>query len=156
MGRETLTNGKRIDGWVLSEADWQLQPMMGVDATSGTGADWQPAPLPLEERIATTTRYVASLYYVLNALENGFTTAERAFGVFAEMVRDVILGLVAGLMTTIVMSLSSADNEADAKLRRLQKWMVRMKLPKPFRVRCMQHFNVQWTTGALDLRSLME
>jgi hypothetical protein len=114
-------------------------------------------------RISTGTRYITSMYYVLNALEAGYTTAERGFGIcpgrrgrlsalrvflcksilygafvwarrtrkhqkrrfparaVAELVRDVILGLVAGLITTIAMSLEKTDNNADLKLKRLRR-----------------------------------
>ena len=47
------------------------------------------------------TRYLTSTYLVLNALEHGSTDAEKGYALFAELMRDFILGLVAGLMTTI-------------------------------------------------------
>ena len=40
-----------------------------------------------DERISLSAKYVASMYYVLNALESGQTTSERAFAIFAELIR---------------------------------------------------------------------
>jgi|EP01046_Picozoa_sp_COSAG06_P032468 hypothetical protein len=46
--------------------------------------------------------------FVLDSLQHSYTTAERTFSVFAELVRDVILGLVASVLTTIALSVSSS------------------------------------------------
>ena len=97
------------------------------------------------------------MYYVLNALEAGETTQERAFGVFAELMRDIILGLVAGLITTISMSMSSTDNATNLRLRHLRAWLAEKKLPKGFRMKVMEHFNETWTNNTSgDLPALLE
>jgi len=97
------------------------------------------------------------MYYVLNALEAGETTQERAFGVFAELMRDIILGLVAGLITTISMSMSSTDNATNLRLRHLRAWLAEKKLPKGFRMKVMEHFNETWTNNtSVDLPALLE
>ena len=58
---------------------------------------------------------------------------ETKFSVFAELMRDVILGLVASLITTISMNTASTDTVTEMKLRRLRTWMEERKLPKAFR-----------------------
>ena len=74
-GGDTIyPNGDVVSGWVNVEPYWN------------------------ESTPIFPTRYISSAYYVLNALENGNTDGERAFGLVAEFMRDVILGMVAGLM----------------------------------------------------------
>ena len=68
-----------------------------------------------------------------SSLENAQTSMETKFSVFAELMRDVILGLVASLITTISMNTASTDTVTEMKLRRLRTWMEERKLPKAFR-----------------------
>ena len=86
---ETLGNGLVVPGWVTTQAEWRT--MNGTLADVSECVSLSP---DLDCRIATSTRYVTAMYYVLNALETGNTTAERGYGIFAEFIRDVILGLV--------------------------------------------------------------
>eukprot|EP01052_Picozoa_sp_SAG31_P048882 SAG31_NODE_10439_length_1139_cov_0.935577_1_plen_366_part_01 len=90
------------------------------------------------------SRYVSSAYYVLNALENGSTDAERAFALLAEFMRDVILGMVAGLMTTILMAINSTDNEVQWKVRALKGWMNKRKVPKSLQIMMVEYCNELW------------
>ena len=139
---EVLANGERVAGWVEERGVWML--------TEGNVTRTDP-------RISVSVRYVSSMYYVLNALEAGETTQERAFGVFAELMRDIILGLVAGLITTISMSMSSTDNATNLRLRHLRAWLAEKKLPKGFRMKVMEHFNETWTNSTnVDLPALLE
>jgi hypothetical protein len=136
---ETLTNGQTVLGWVQSESNW-WRITTGVNGTAqeeGVGE--------VDSDIALGTRYTSSLYYVLNALESGYTTSERAFAVFAELIRDVILGLVAGLITTISLSFASSDNATNVRLKRLRAWLEDKRIPKGFRTKIMQHFTELWT-----------
>ena len=128
MEGETLPNGVQVDGWVASQEDWYIQPSINE-----SGALVQPAYLTDSDApktsplIGTGHRYVTSLYYVLNALESGATFAERLYAVLAELIRDMILGLVASLMTTISMSMASNDNENSFRLKRLKLWLQRKR-----------------------------
>eukprot|EP01051_Picozoa_sp_SAG22_P014633 SAG22_NODE_1805_length_3533_cov_1.343040_3_plen_498_part_00 len=150
---QTLGSEWRVQGWVELEDGWTYRngSVVTTEPEDCTNIEGK-----LDCRIGLSTRYLTSMYYVLNALEHGYTSAERGYGVFAELIRDVILGLVAGLITTIAMSLSQSDHEADHKLARLAKWMETKKLPKPFRVRASQHFTKLWgDQSALDLKELL-
>ena len=137
MEGETLPNGVQVDGWVASQEDWYIQP-----STNETGGVVQPAYLTDSDApktsplIGTGHRYVTSLYYVLNALESGATFAERLYAVLAELIRDMILGLVASLMTTISMSMASNDNENSFRLKRLKLWLQRKRASLPSRLIC--------------------
>ena len=84
------SNGNRILGWVEKE--------------SLPGGNWEPDAL----QIALGSRYVVSMSKVLIALENCETDMERWFSVLAEFVRDFILGMLAGLMTTMSMAMNGA------------------------------------------------
>lgn len=130
---QTLDNGVEVIGWVNSQEDW-----LNVASTS-TVSDGTPV-----DYISVATRYTASMYYVLNALENGNTAHERMFGIFAEFVRDVILGLVASLITTVSISSGTSDSELELKLRKLSRWMADQKLPATFRRTAMAYFRRTW------------
>jgi hypothetical protein len=91
------------------------------------------------------TRYVTSMYYVLNALEHGATTMEKGYAMWAELVRDIILGMVAGLMTTITMATSGDDQEVQIKLRSLRGWMISKNVPKMFQIKVVDYCNEVWS-----------
>ena len=145
---QMIGNDAQIIGWVHSQEDWTIvvpDKELGGNATK----------VEVDPKIGLLTRYIASMYFVLNALENGYTTQERSYSIFAEFVRDIILGLVASLITTIAISSGSSDSEAEQKLRRLRGWMADRKLPNSFRRKAMEHFRTTWTTNYIDLPSLL-
>ena len=116
-GEETLNDSQRsvIGGWVHQEGDWE--PVVeGKERVPGVGR-----------------RYLTSMFYVLNALEHAATNAEMLFALFAELMRDFILGLVAGLMATISLAAGDNDQEQLFKLRDMKSWMVDREVPKSFR-----------------------
>lgn len=115
-----------IQGWVNAQENWE--PYVPDEPT-----------IP-----GTTGRYLASMYYVLNALENSETDGERAFALFAELMRDFILGMVAGLMATISMAMGNGDQEVQWKVRALKKWMSERKIPKTFQTRVSEHCHELW------------
>jgi CRP-like cAMP-binding protein/Ca2+-binding EF-hand superfamily protein len=140
---EQLANGVLVEGWVANEENW-----WGNNASDHVA---KPAP-----EIVLATKYITSTYYVMNAVENGATTTERAFCVMADFAQDIILGLVASVITTISMSMSTDENETNLKLTRLKNWMTKAKLPKSFRVKVMQHFNETWVNQSdVDYPELM-
>eukprot|EP01046_Picozoa_sp_COSAG06_P065043 COSAG06_NODE_15802_length_1043_cov_1.223517_2_plen_176_part_01 len=56
--------------------------------------------------ISLNVRYTTSMYYVLNSLSRSHTKSEKAFGIASDFIRDIILGLVASVMTTVSFFLS--------------------------------------------------
>ena len=102
---ETLSNGVVVLGWVANEQDWWLAE---PPANTTAHLNWMNSATKLDPAISLSTIYFASLYYGLNALEGGYTTNEHGYAVFAELVNDIILGLVAGLITTISISRKSS------------------------------------------------
>ena len=126
-----------VQGWVNKEDNWE--PAVSGEAT-----------VP-----GTAGRYLKSMYYVLNALENSGTDGEMAFALFAELMRDFILGMVAGLMATISMAMGSGNQEAQWKVRALKGWMSEKKIPKTFQQRLSEHCNELWTNrSAFDIEEL--
>lgn len=151
---QVLGNDVVVGGWVQSEVDWRVRHYAQLVSSMDDDDVTFVAP---DQRISTRTKYITSLYYVLNALEYSHTSSERAFAVFAELIRDVILGLVAGMITTIVMTISNNDNEATIKIKNLKQWMRRKKLPKNFRVHAMRHFAERWGgDSSFDVTGLMQ
>lgn len=141
---ETLGNGVFVQGWVNANEGWQTYHANGTQIGG------------VSDLISTGHKYAASLYFVLNALENGQTLAEHCYGIFAELIRDMILGLVASLMTTISMSMASSDNENSLRLKRLKIWLAQKRMPKGFQQRMMTHFNEIWTNqSSVDLPGMM-
>ena len=67
--------------------------------------------------ISVSTRYIAALYKVLNALENANTSSEQGFAVFAEIATGIIFGALAGAMSTLMMSMNADSAEIADNLR---------------------------------------
>lgn len=147
---ERLGTGAVVPGWVEQQDSW------GVTLVDANWTHISQRRIKVDPSISVSVRYVASLCYVLNALENAYTSLELGFSVFAELMRDVILGLVASLITTVSMSLSSSDTEMESRLRRLRSWMAEKKLPKAFRKKAVEHFTETWTTNYIRLGPLLQ
>ena len=150
LDSEQLGNGAVVKGWVEQKDDWE------VTLEDANWTDISQRRIVVDPTISLSARYLASLCYVLNALENAYTSLELGFSVFAELMRDVILGLVASLITTVSMSLSSSDTETEIRLRRLRTWMAEKKLPKAFRKKAIEHFTETWTTNYMRLGQLLQ
>ena len=146
---EQLGTGTIVPGWVEQQDGW------GVTVVPANWTDFSERQTAVDPRITLSVRYLSSMCYVLNALENATTSFEMGFSVFAELMRDVILGLVASLITTISMSTSSTDTETELRLRRLRAWMAERKLPKGFRKKAIEHFTETWTQNYMDLGTLL-
>jgi hypothetical protein len=100
---ELLENGVHVSGWVEMEEHW-WSPNASHTGTKSTDLGGLKSSIQKPDPvISIIVRYIASMYYVLNSLEAGTTTMERGFGIIAEFTRDIILGLVASLITTISM-----------------------------------------------------
>lgn len=135
-----------VDGWVAREKDWW------TNSSKLTPGGHRTPDLS----IGLTERYTTSMYYVLNSLSRGFTTGEKMFAVLADFVRDIIVGLVASLMTTITMSMSVDDNQVAMKMQRLKKWMRERHLPKGFQQNAIEYFNEVWTNQGLKVEELVK
>ena len=73
----------------------------------------------------------------------------------AELMRDFILGMVAGLMATISLALGSGDQEAQWKLRSLKEWMHDKNVPKTFQTRLTEYCNELWNNrSGFDVEEL--
>ena len=73
----------------------------------------------------------------------------------AELMRDFILGMVAGLMATISLALGSGDQEAQWKLRSLKEWIHHKTVPNPFQTRLTEYRNELWNNrSGFDVEEL--
>ena len=153
-GTETLPTGEIIPGWAVRE---ELEGWcVSLDGGPCDGFQGLNAGVPDGQMVGLGIRYISSLYYCLNALEHGFTTAERGFAICAEFVRDIILGLVASLITSITLSASTGDAESASKLRGLKQWMQAKKIPKSFQAKAMEYFNELWSNrSGVDIDQLL-
>ena len=87
---------------------------------------------------------------MLNPLENCETTAEKSFGIFAELTRDMILGLIASLMTAIQLAMATTDAEVATKLKGLKHWLEHKGIPKSQQAKTMEFFNELWASQPID------
>ena len=144
---ETLITGEVAIGWVKQQ-DWCLQADAQTPCNDTSAMISDPEAQDLV--VGTGSRYIGSMYYVLNPLENGGTTAERGFGIFAELMRDIILGLIASLMTAIQIAMSTQDADTAAKLKGLKQWLESKNMPKSFQAKTMEFFNDLWSRQPVD------
>ena len=123
-------DGVYVSGWVAREQLWwppEYRPPMGTPSRSDqigiqlwTNETFSP---PLNNKILLRDRYVTSVVFVLSAPSHSYTFGEKTFAVFVELVRDVILGLVASALTAIAMTTTSHTSETNLKLAKLKLWM---------------------------------
>jgi hypothetical protein len=72
------------------------------------------------QNISLGTRYMTSMYGVLNIVEGANTDAERIFGLVGWFVLIFLEGAVAGLMSSLLIGMNTAEAEINAKLRVVQ------------------------------------
>ena len=147
---ETLDTGVQVNGWVTERADIWCVQKDGTTPCNATSQRIRQGAPGADLVVGTSTRYVASLYLVLNPLENCETTSEKSFGIFAELMRDMILGLIASLMTAIQLAMATTDAEVATKLKGLKQWLEIKKIPKSQQARTMEFFNELWASQPID------
>ena len=87
---------------------------------------------------------------MLQALEPHFqTTGEKCFAILAQMCLACIYGALAGVMSTILMSVRGNEQESYNRLRALRMWMVEKKLDKPMQQRILMYFNELWSARSM-------
>ncbi len=139
---QLLPNGVIIPGWVQAQEGWEYDADLKILTQSPPSGD---APWgPVASDMGVYARYITATYLVLNALENGGTTSERGFALVAELMRDFILGMVAGLMTTISMATNGGEQESQWKLRSLKGWMQKNNLPKSLQIQITEYCHELW------------
>lgn len=142
VSQQVMPNGVIIPGWVMAQEGWEYDADLNALTQSPPSGD---APWgPVASDTGVYTRYITSTYLVLNALENGGTTSERGFALVAELMRDFILGMVAGLMTTISMATNGGEQESQWKLRSLKGWMQKNNLPKSLQIQITEYCHELW------------
>ena len=75
--------------------------------------------------VSISSRYIASMYFALNPLDNYSTDLERLLGIFGYLCTILINGCVAGVMSALFVGMSGDDRELNMKLRASKRWMVR-------------------------------
>jgi CRP-like cAMP-binding protein len=162
-GAQELKNGALIVGWVYQEEPWFTGLSVVIDADGTTGgwdhmmssdcvkqaavaANMQACP-PLFEQVQgvkLATRYATSLYYVFNALEHGFTDGEKLVAVISELTLGLIYGMLAGLISSVLIVMGSGEAEIQAKTVKLRQWMKRNHLPRNFQTHALEYFHRVW------------
>jgi hypothetical protein len=134
---QTLDNGVDIQGWV------SLQPW---NATCGESCE-----------ILVGERYLTSMYYVLNALENGDTNYEKLAAVFGELVLGFIYGALAGLMSTVMLGAMGQEQVTGDRIKALKQWMQDKKtssghqlFPASYKKGMLRYFLRLWTKPHLQ------
>lgn len=171
---QTLSNGKLIVGWVIQEPDWtRNEDYLNATCVHNPGCRQQ---LDAQvQNISLSTRYATSMYYVFNSLvskqikapslrlrslfraqeilscllisqENGFTDAEKVVAVMSELLLGLIYGMLAGLMSSMLIVMGSGEAELQKKVVQLRKWMQKHRMPKQFQLEALDHFYHVWET----------
>ena len=94
--------------------------------------------------ITVGERYVTSIYYVFNALEHATLSSERGFAVCAELTIGLIFGSMAGLMSSVMISIRGNAAEINLRLRELKVWLGRKHLPEEQQEKIMDYFHSSW------------
>jgi hypothetical protein len=142
---QTLSNDKLIAGWVIQEPDWYR----GEEHLDPTCVNDDVCRHQLEaqvQNISLTTRYSTSMYYVFNALERGFTDSEKVLAVISELTLGLIYGMLAGLMSSLLIVMGSGEAELQTKVVQLRQWMNSHRMPKPFQHQALEYFHRVWET----------
>lgn len=142
---QTLGNGRLIAGWVIQEPDWYSEEDYLSDACVSDTSCLHQLDLQLKN-ISLGTRYSTSLYYVFNSLEHGFTNTEKIVAVVSELTLGLIYGMLAGLMSSILIVMGSGEAELQAKVVRLRHWMNNHHMPKEFQQGALEYFHRVWET----------
>ena len=80
--------------------------------------------------VGTGTRYLTSMYYVFNAIENGNTNGERGFALLATLVCGFIYGALAATITNSLLGASVGEQVFNQRFAALKEWMQEKNLPK--------------------------
>ena len=86
------------------------------------------------------SRYITSMYYVFNPVENGLTDAERVFAIVAYMLLVVVDGSVAGLISATLVGMNGGEREISDKLRAVKTWMMHERIPKGSQAKALGYF----------------
>jgi hypothetical protein len=81
-----------------------------------------------------------SMYAVFTA-EFAYTTSEKGVGVFSELVVGFIYGSLAGVISSVMMTMGVGQQDSMLKLLSLKAWMKSRKLKKSDRVKVLSAFN---------------
>eukprot|EP01043_Picozoa_sp_COSAG02_P001880 COSAG02_NODE_41_length_47431_cov_32.449204_23_plen_1095_part_00 len=162
-GAQVLQNGALIFGWVYQEEPWftGISVVIDADGTTGGWADMLssdcvkqaavagnmqacPALFKQVQGVKLATRYSTSLYYVFNALEHGFTDAEKVVAVISELTLGLIYGMLAGLISSVLIAMGSGEAEVQTKTIKLRQWMKRNHFPRKFQTNVLEYFHRVW------------
>ena len=122
-----------------SSCDWV--PGTDTDAGRCVTSDGCREGCELDPSVAMSTRYVTSMYYVFNALDgNGRTDQERAFAVFGYIIMVIIDGAVAGVLSSVMISMGGKEREVNEKLAAAKVWMQEQRIAKAEQVKALNYF----------------
>lgn len=103
-----------------------------------------------EFTVSTGTRYITSMYFVFNALDDaGHTDNEKVMGVVALVCTIIIKGAVAGLMSSLLVSMSGKDNEVNDMLRAIKAWLIRVRVPRRVMKHTLEYFVQYYKTYSM-------
>jgi hypothetical protein len=126
-----------------STCDWipEGSAPHGTTAAACTRSDGCVVGCEIDPSVAMSTRYITSMYYVFNALDgNGRTDGERAFAVFGYIVMVIIDGAVAGVLSSVLISMGGTERIVNEKLAATKSWMREQRISKSEQVKALNYF----------------
>ena len=113
-------NGEFVHGWV------KIMEMSG---------QWNASTKEL------STRYTTSLYFAFNSLEHAESDREKVAAILCELTLAVIYGMLAGLMSSIMMAGQADSQDKQRKMARIRGWLVSRRVPADFQSTVMSYFH---------------
>lgn len=126
------------------------------------GGDGHHFPIPgwviLQEYPAATTigtKYIDSMYSVFKS-KFAFTGSEMKVSILSELVLGLIFGSLAGLISSIMVTLGAGDMESASKMLQLRAWMRARDLKTSDRVKILGAFNAQQELAGFDQSQILK
>ena len=96
-------------------------------------------------------RYITSLWSVFGSIDPdvAHTTPERCFAVFAYVCLVIIDGAVAGLLSSVMISMGGKDREVNDRLRAAKLWMREQRIPKFKAQKALDYFRLVYKSRVM-------
>lgn len=111
--------------WYLSGTFDEL--VQGDVRYGWVNTEWEPAS---DTAVSLMDRYTASLYRVFSVMDLSRTNLERRCAVLYHVLLLMVDGLVAGVMSALMISMQGQEREYNDKMAVAKQWMKEQRIPK--------------------------
>jgi Ca2+-binding EF-hand superfamily protein len=134
---QELPNGVTLEGWVAEEP-------------------WSHNATANEQVVSIGTKYITSMYYAFNSLDQGQRTdGEKLCGLVAMLASGLIYGSLAGLMSNLLAT-TEEGKSVGIKLKALRTWLDDRRIPKESKSKIVKYFLNLWSRSAINDSEIMQ